>query len=398
MVKQLEELGIGRPSTYASIIDVLQNRNYVRIEARKFIPEDRGRVVTVFLKSYFARYVETDFTAKLEDELDDVSGGRLAWKECLRRFWKDFSAQINEAKDLTITQVIDQLDEALGPHFFPTRSDGSDGRKCPACQTGRLGLKLGRTGGFIGCSRYPECRFVRSFAEEISSAHADGEGGDGAPMIGVYPKALGIDPKTGLEISLRKGPFGLYVQLGEAVGKEKPRRASLTPAMKEADLTLENALNLLALPRDIGTHPESGEVIIAGLGRFGPYLKHGAKYVSLPKGEDLLTIGMNRAVDILAAAKEKSANGGGRFTRTPIRVMGAHPADQGEIGLFAGQYGPYLQWNAIRVTVPKSVEIDQLTLEQSIALLATKQPSAAKTTKSAKTTKAKTPRKAKAKE
>ena len=283
LVKKLEELGIGRPSTYASIIDVLQNRNYVRLEAKKFIPEDRGRVVTAFLTSYFARYVETDFTAKLEDELDDVSGGRLAWKDCLRLFWKDFSAQINEAKDLTITQVIDHLDEALGPHFFPQRSDGSDSRVCPSCHAGRLGLKLGRTGGFIGCSRYPDCRFVRSFAEEVASNHSDGEGGELPEGVGVYPRVLGQDPKTGQDISLRKGPYGLYVQLGEAVGKEKPRRASLSAGMKEADLTLASAINLLALPRDIGLHPESGEMIAAGIGRFGPYLKHGTKFVSLPK-------------------------------------------------------------------------------------------------------------------
>ena len=361
LVKQMEELGIGRPSTYASIIDVLQDRNYVRLDNKRFIPEDRGRVVTVFLSEYFGKYVESGFTAGLEEELDDVSGGRLDWHEVLRKFWDDFSAQVAETKNLTITQVIDRLDDVLGPHFFPVREDGSDARLCPSCKKGRLGLKLGKTGGFIGCSTYPDCSYTRAFSDHAEGGEAGGQN----PIF--EPKNLGVDPVTKLEVTLRKGPFGIYVQLGEGDKTNKPKRASLLKTMVAGEVTLEQALNLLKLPREIGKHPETGEVILAGMGRFGPFLKHGAKYASLPAGEDLLTIGMNRAVDILAAPKT------GRTRAAALRQLGAHPGDQKPVEVFSGQYGPYVSWNKINATLPKSVSPDTVTLEAAVELLEAKQ-------------------------
>ncbi|MDI9407892.1 MAG: type I DNA topoisomerase [Candidatus Pacebacteria bacterium] len=360
LVKQMEELGIGRPSTYASIIDVLQNRNYVRLDNKRFIPEDRGRVVTVFLTEYFGKYIDSGFTAGLEEELDDVSGGRLDWHEVLRKFWNDFSVQIGETKNLTITQVIDRLDEVLAPHFFPAREDGTDARLCPSCKAGRLGLKLGKTGGFIGCSTYPECRYTRAFSDHSD----DGEPGSAG---GVFePKNLGSDPKTGMEVTLRKGPFGIYVQLGEGDKTNKPKRASLLKTQEPGQIDLVAALNLLALPREIGKHPETGEMILAGLGRFGPYLKHGSSYTSLPAGEDLMTIGMNRAVDILAQPKT------GRAKAVALRQLGPHPSDQKPVEVFNGRYGPYIAWNKVFATLPKSVSPEEVTIEEALPLLEAK--------------------------
>src|SRR5689334_4421559 len=275
LVKRLEELGIGRPSTYASILQVLQDRDYVRLEKKRFFPEDRGRLVTAFLTSFFERYVEYNFTAELENELDDISGGRIDWKTVLRRFWQGFSTAVEGTSDLSIGQVIATLDEELGKHFFPDDGKGGNPRLCPACQNGRLSLKLGKYGAFIGCANYPECRYTRRLAIE------NGE----APEGDVGPKLLGEDPASGLPVTLRKGPYGHYVQLGEASGngksKEKPKRASLPRGLPPAELDLARGLALLALPREVGRHPESGEAITAGIGRFGPYLKHGTVYKSL---------------------------------------------------------------------------------------------------------------------
>ncbi len=333
LVKKLEELGIGRPSTYASIISVLQDRDYVRLDAKRFIPEDRGRVVTAFLESYFGRYVQYDFTADLENELDEVSGARLDWKTVLRNFWTDFSKAVDGTKDLRVSQVLDKLDEELGPHFFPPDPGGKDVRLCPTCGLGRLSLKLGKFGAFIGCSRYPECRHTRP----LSIAGNGDNGADDGLNGGA--KELGLDPASGLMVSLRKGPYGAYVQLGETVvvekakkkvkktkGKKdepepaaaaKPKRVSIPKGTEAASLTLEKAIKLLSLPRLVGNHPETGQPITAGVGRFGPYLHHGDTYKSLPAGDDVLEIGLNRAVDLLADAKPRRAQG---KWSAPIRV------------------------------------------------------------------------------
>ena len=361
LVKKLEELGIGRPSTYASIIEVLQRRNYVRIDRKRFIPEDRGRIVTAFLQTYFPRYVEYDFTAHLEEELDDISSGKIDWHEVLREFWKAFSAAVGETKELRVKEVLDKLDEELGPHFFPANDNGGKSpRECPSCANGRLGLKLGKFGAFIGCSNYPECRFTR----KLGIVDADADAASGENLDG--PKILGVDPVTGKQVTLRKGPYGLYVQLGEPEGKEKPKRQSLLRDMTPNDLTLEKALALLSLPRELGPHPEDGEVILAGVGRFGPYVKHGPKYKSVPSDESVLEIGMNRAVALLAEAK----NPRGRAAVKPIRSIGNHPSDEAAVELYDGRYGPYVKHGGVNATVPRDIKPEELTLDQAVALLA----------------------------
>ena len=361
LVKKLEELGIGRPSTYASIIEVLQRRNYVRIDRKRFIPEDRGRIVTAFLQTYFPRYVEYSFTAHLEEELDDISSGKIDWHEVLREFWKAFSAAVGETKDLRVKEVLDKLDEELGPHFFPANDNGGKNpRDCPSCANGRLGLKLGKFGAFIGCSNYPECRFTR----KLGIVDADADAASGENLDG--PKILGEDPATGKQVTLRKGPYGLYVQLGEPEGKEKPKRQSLLRDMTPNDVTLEKALALLSLPRELGPHPEDGETIMAGVGRFGPYVKHGPKYKSIPADESVLEIGMNRAVTLLAEAK----NPRGRAAVKPIRSIGNHPSDEAPVELYDGRYGPYVKHGGVNATVPRDIKPEELTLDQAISLLA----------------------------
>ncbi|MBX9945617.1 MAG: type I DNA topoisomerase [Reyranella sp.] len=362
LVKKLEELGIGRPSTYASIIEVLQRRNYVRIDRKRFVPEDRGRIVTAFLQTYFPRYVEYGFTAHLEEELDDISGGKIDWRQVLREFWKAFSAAVGETKDLRVKEVLDKLDEELGPHFFPANDNGGKSpRDCPSCANGRLGLKLGKFGAFIGCSNYPECRFTR----KLGIVDADADAASGANLDG--PKILGLDPVSGKQVTLRKGPYGLYVQLGEPEGKDKPKRQSLLKGMTPDDVTLDKALALLALPRELGPHPEDGETILAGVGRFGPYVKHATKYKSIPADESVLDIGMNRAVALLAEAKGASR---GRAAVKPLRTVGAHPADDAPIELYDGRYGHYVKHGGINATVPNDIAPAELTIDQAVSLLA----------------------------
>jgi DNA topoisomerase-1 len=362
LVKKLEELGIGRPSTYATIIEVLQKRNYVRIERKRFVPEDRGRIVTAFLQTYFPRYVEYDFTAHLEEELDEISDGKIDWREVLREFWRAFSAAVGETKELRVSEVLDKLDEELGPHFFPANDNGGKSpRECPSCGTGRLGLKLGKFGAFIGCSNYPECRFTRKLG--IVDVEADAASGANLDK----PKVLGTDPESGKDVTLRNGPYGLYVQLGEAEGKDKPKRQSLLKGMAPDDVTLEKALALLALPRELGSHPDDGQPILAGVGRFGPYVKHGSKYKTVPTDESVLDIGMNRAVALLAEAKN---SGRGRAAAKPIRIVGNHPADAAPIELYEGRYGPYVKHGGINATVPRDIKPEELTLDQAVSLLA----------------------------
>ena len=329
LVKRMEELGIGRPSTYASILQVLQDRSYVRIEKKRLVPEDRGRIVVAFLESFFARYVEYDFTADLEEQLDLVSNNELEWHDLLRKFWQGFTAAVDEIKDLRIGQVIEALDEMLAPHIFPPRPDGTDPRLCTVCGNGRLSLKLGKFGAFIGCSNYPECRNTRPF----SAAAADGAEDTGT-------RVLGIDPDSGLEVSLRAGRFGPYVQLGAGAEGEKPKRAGLPRGTEAAAVDLEMALKLLSLPREVGPHPEDGEPIRAGIGRFGAYVQHGKTYANLEPGDDVLNIGLNRAVALIADKVAKGPRA--RFGADPGRSLGDHPEKGGAVLVKAGRYGPYV--------------------------------------------------------
>ena len=378
LVKKMEELGIGRPSTYASILQVLQDRDYVRLESRRFYPEDRGRLVTAFLTSFFDRYVQYGFTADLEDQLDQVSDGRKDWKLVLRQFWESFHVVVEETKGLRIAAVIDALDEDLGPHFFPKDPEKPDfdPRLCPACGTGRLGIRIGKTGGFIGCSNYPECRHTRALA--VVGADGDGDGLDLS-----QPKLLGEDPETGEAITLRKGPFGLYLQRGEATEDSKPKRVSVPKDRPAAELTLEQALALLALPRQVGVHPETGKTISAGIGRFGPYIRHDGRYCGLKDGDDVLSIGLNRAVTLLAETPVRGGNSG--------KKLGEHPDDGKPITLHEGRYGPYVKHGRLNATLPKDREPSALSLDEAVALLAAQAEK--KRAKSGKTAKPKTTKK-----
>ncbi len=354
LVKKLEELGIGRPSTYASILSVLQERDYVRLEKKRFVPEDRGRLVTAFLESFFERYVEYDFTAQLEEQLDQISNGKLHWKDVLRAFWTAFKAAVDETRELRIADVLAALERVLGPHIFPARDDGRDPRACPACGDGRLSLKLGRFGAFIGCSNYPACKYTRALVSNGDAGGAD-EADNG-------PRLLGVDPETGLAVTLRRGPYGHYVQLGEADETgTKPKRAALPKDKRPADVDLDAALALLSLPREVGLHPETGKPIAAGLGRFGPYLRHDGVYVSLPAGEDVLTIGLNRAVAIIAEAAKRK-----RGPR-PLREIGLHPKDRKPVMVMDGRYGPYLAHNGTNAPLPRGKDAETITLEEAVA-------------------------------
>jgi DNA topoisomerase-1 len=356
LVKKLEELGIGRPSTYASILQVLQDRDYVRLEKRRFLPEDRGRLVTAFLTSFFERYVEYNFTADLENRLDDVSGGRIDWKELLRNFWQDFSAAVAGTKDLTVKAVLEALDAELGRHFFPDDGSGRDSRLCPGCGAGRLSLKLGRFGAFIGCSNYPECRYTRAFG---IGTEAEGEPGAGADM------ALGNDPATGQSVSVKKGPYGHYIQLGEGENGNKPKRVALPRGTRPADIDLETALRLLALAGDIVRHPVKGEPITSVIGRFGSFIKHGSSFASLAADDDVLSIGLNRAVTLLAESKS-----GARRGPQLLRELGQHP-EGGTVGLYRGRYGPYVSHDGVIASLPKSADPDTFPLDRAVELLAT---------------------------
>ncbi|HEX4556795.1 MAG TPA: type I DNA topoisomerase [Xanthobacteraceae bacterium] len=355
LVKRMEELGIGRPSTYASILQVLKDRKYVRIDKRRLVPEDRGRIVVSFLENFFARYVDFDFTANLEEQLDRVSNNEIEWRDLLRDFWRDFTAAVGEIKDLSITQVIDVLNDMLAPHIFPPRPEGGDPRHCTVCGTGRLSLKLGKFGAFIGCSNYPECRNTRPLT---------------APAEGAMEpvKKLGEDPQSGLEVTLRAGRFGPYVQLGETVKDgEKPKRAGLPKGTEPATVDLELALKLLSLPREIGLHPEDGEPIKAGIGRFGPYVLHGKTYANVENIDEVFTIGLNRAVTLIA---EKIAKGPrkGRFGADPGRPLGDHPKG-GPVVAKNGRYGAYVSHAGVNATLPGDIAPDQVTLAQAIELL-----------------------------
>jgi DNA topoisomerase I len=356
LVKRLEELGIGRPSTYASILQVLKDRKYVRLDKRRLYPEDRGRIVVAFLESFFAKYVEYDFTARLEEQLDLIADREIDWREVLRDFWRDFIAAIDETKDLKMSAVIDALDSLLAPHLFPPRADGGDPRQCPNCGNGRLSLKLSKFGAFIGCSNYPECRYTRPLSVPT----------DGSADIGT--KVLGQDPDSGLEVTLRSGRFGPYLQLGEAVNGEKPRRAGLPKGTAPDQVDLQRALALLSLPREVGRHPEDGEPIRAGIGRFGPYVQHGKTYANLESPEDVFTIGLNRAVTLIAEKRAKGSRGR-RFGADPGRPLGDHPVKGGAVVAKNGRYGPYVSHNGVNATLPADKTPDTVTLEEAVALI-----------------------------
>jgi DNA topoisomerase-1 len=367
----MEELGIGRPSTYASILQVLQDRGYVRIDKKRLIPEDKGRVVVGFLESFFKRYVEYDFTAALEEQLDRVSNNEINWKKVLEDFWIDFIGAVAEIKEVRNRVVLDALNDLLEPHIFPENADGKPRRQCPQCGTGELSLKTGRFGAFIGCSNYPECTYTRQMTPGASGNQPT--------------KVLGTDPVSGLDVTIRGGRFGTYLQLGEQIkvpkpkkGQKKdpdapepvkPKRASLPKGVEPDQIDLDKALALLALPREVGKSPEDGEPILAGVGRFGPYVKHGKVYASLEEGDDVLTVGLNRAMHLIADKIANPKKGGRRFGADPGKALGDHPDKGGPIVVKNGRYGPYVSHNGVNATLTGDKTPDTVTLDEAIVLL-----------------------------
>jgi len=359
LVKKLEELGIGRPSTYASIIQVLQDRTYVKLEQKRFFATDRGLVVTAFLRNFFPRYVEYDFTASMEDELDEIQTGSVNWKDSVRTFWEAFKAAVDETTDLRITEVLDVLNETVGPKYFGRDEDGNVNRKCPACETGILSLKLGKNGAFIGCSNYPECGYTRALEFVEDGA---------APTDTIFPKELGTNPE-GQKVTLKMGPYGPYVELD--LGEDtKPKRGSLPKGMEAGELTLEQALELLKLPRDVGEHPETGQMIIANNGRFGPYIAHDGLFVSLKDENDLFTIGLNHAVDMIKEKEQK----------VDRRLVGEHPKTGTSIYTQKARFGYIVQWGQKKQAVPKGMKAADLTLDEALELFKKDKKSAGKST------------------
>jgi len=359
LIRKMEELGIGRPSTYASVLSTLQDREYVTLDKKRFEPASKGRIVTSFLNSFFERYVQYDFTANLEEQLDQISSGDMEWREVLREFWKQFKGAVDDTKDLRVTEVIDRLNEDLAPLAFPPRDDGSKPRACPVCSNGELSLKVGKYGAFVGCSNYPECGYTRQLgqSEEEAKATADSNG----------PKVLGVDPDYSQEITLRSGRFGPYVQRGD--GKDA-KRAGIPKGWDPADMDFERAMQLLTLPRDVGPHPETGKMIQAGIGRYGPFVLHDGVYANMEQVEEVFTVGLNRAVSLLA---EKAAKGGGRRgAAAALKDLGDHPNGKGKITVHEGKYGPYVKHGKLNATLPKEKDPQAVTLEEAVALLEAK--------------------------
>ncbi len=378
LVKRLEELGIGRPSTYASILTVLRDRGYVNMDKNRFIPDSKGRIVTAFLENYFKKYVEYDFTADLEETLDAISAGKADWKAFLRNFWSEFHAAVEDIGELRISEVLDALNESLGPLIFPKKEDGSSPRACPTCkdegrENGQLSLKTGRYGAFIGCVNYPECNYTRQLT-------ALGEGDDGGENA---DKKLGVDPESGLDVWFKVGRFGPYVQLGEQEkgSKEKPKRSSIPKGWDASTIDLEKALQLLALPRPVGAHPEDGELIEAGLGRYGPFVKHGKTYANLPSVDDVFEIGLNHAVTLIA---EKIANPRARRQAKALKELGAHPVSGEPVNVLDGRYGPYVKHEKTNATIPNGIEPENVTLEQALEWIAEREKKAPRKKKATK--------------
>ncbi|MFT5061341.1 MAG: DNA topoisomerase-1 [Polaromonas sp.] len=366
LVKRMEELGIGRPSTYASIVTTIQDRGYVLKDKNRLIPEDKGRLVTVFLTNYFRKYVGYDFTADLEHQLDEVSAGERDYKEVLERFWRDFSASIAETADLRIGEVLEKINEVLSPHLFPPTEDGGDPRLCKNCGEGRLSMRTARSGGaFIGCSNYPTCRYTRAFGPP---GHEDASG--------IPPEGKNLGADAGDTVYAFKGRFGPYVQRGEATEEQpKPPRQSIPKDWAPEEIDLEKAVRLLALPREIGPHPEDGVMIWSNIGRYGPYLKHaesisfkGGTNANLESVDEVWEIGMNRAVEVLASKPKR----GKPAPATPIAELGEHPEFAGPVNIMKGKYGPYVKWDKINATLPDTIEPDQLTMAQAVELIAEK--------------------------
>lgn len=363
LIKKLEELGIGRPSTYTAILKTLEDRDYVTIDKRRLVPQAKGRLLSAFLESFFERYVEYDFTASLEEKLDEISDGKLAWKDVLRDFWKDFSGAVADIKELRVTDVLDALNEELAPLVFPTREDGSNPRICPKCGTGNLSLKLGKFGAFVGCSNYPECSFTRQLGDAANPNGENGNGEDGT-------KVIGKDPYTSEEITLRSGRFGPYLQRGD--GKEA-KRSSLPKGWTAETIDHEKALALLSLPRDVGQHPESGKMISAGLGRYGPFVLHDGTYANLDSIEDVFSIGLNRAVSVIAEKQLKGKGGRNGGTAAALKELGDHPDGGGKIVVRDGKYGPYVNFGKVNATLPKGKDPQSVTVEDALALIAEKE-------------------------
>ena len=357
LIKKMEELGIGRPSTYASILKVLVDRSYVEKEKGKHIPQERGRILTAFLNNFFGQYIQYDFTAELEKKLDSVSDGKLNYKILLKEFWDGFKIHLDKMSELERDKILEALENELTDLFFPKEIDNKENsepsRKCPTCSNGKLGLELGKYGAFIGCSNYPECKFTRQIA-----SNQNDEGDNNDTFMPENDGVLGIDPDTNLNVLIKKGPYGIYLQLGE---EKKPKRTSVPKLIEANTINLEKALSLLSLPRVIGTHPETGQEITAGIGRYGPYLKYAINFISIPADETVMNIGLNHAVVLIG---ENSQNLG--------RALGDHPDGNGQVLAKSGRFGPYVEYNKIRATLPKSISMEEINLEQAIELIVAK--------------------------
>jgi len=350
LVKKLEELGIGRPSTYASIIKVLQDRDYVILDKKRFNPHDRGRIVSIFLEKYFNQYVEYDFTADLENQLDEISDGKLDWKEVLKKFWETFKYLCDDTIGKSNREVIDVIDGALGPHFFPP--DGEDeNRKCPTCDNGRLGVKVGKFGGFIGCSNYPDCKYTVQFNQLNDK--------DCNSLCG--PKEIGIYPETNEMITIRKGPYGFYIQVGEGATEKKPKRVSIPKNFEPDEIGLNTAIQLLGLPRKLGFHPETNKTVSTGIGMYGPYILHDKKYKALEKTDNILDIELERAIELIAKPTIRG--------NATLKTFGEHPTEKKNITAHDGKYGPYVKCGKINASLVGDQTIDNLNLEEAIKLI-----------------------------
>ena len=350
LVKKLEELGIGRPSTYASIIRVLQKRDYVFLDKKRFIPHDKGRVVSIFLTNYFNQYVEYDFTANLENQLDEISDGKLEWKEVLQKFWVTFKKLCDETVGKSNREIIDVIDNALGSHFFPPNGEDKE-RKCPTCDNGRLGLKVGKFGGFIGCSNYPECKHTMQFSQLTNKSDSSIS----------KPKELGTYPETGEIITLRKGPYGMYLQVGEGTKDKKPKRVSLPKNFNPDEIGINTAIQLLSLPRKLGFHPDNNKTVSAGIGMYGPYILHDKKYKALEKTDNILDIELARALELIAKPNIRG--------NPTLKNFGEHPEEKKDMTLHDGKYGPYIKCGKINASLMGNHTIENLSKEEAITLI-----------------------------
>ena len=356
LIKKMEELGIGRPSTYASILQVLINRSYVEKEKGKHIPQERGRILTAFLNNFFGQYIEYDFTADLEKKLDKVSDGKLNYKKLLEEFWDGFKPHLNKMSELERDKILEALENELSDLFFPKEDltkNGEPNKKCPTCSNGKLGLELGKYGAFIGCSNYPECKFTKQIASNQNE-----ENDANSTFMPNDDGILGIDPESGLNAIIKKGPYGIYLQLGD---EKKPKRTSLPKLVEAKGIDLQKALAFLSLPRLIGKHPETGQDISAGIGRYGPYLKYDINFISIPADETVINIGLNHAVVLIGENSEKLG-----------KVLGDHPDGNGKVLAKSGRFGPYVEYNKIRATLPKSISLEEISLDQAIELIIAK--------------------------